>query len=305
MAAKDAGRSPKQVWWIAAVAVPIVVAIIAIVPDVIPGNGDGGGTETFIVAGSQFNDEVTFNDFSVVVNQAQEAGLELSEADLANLQQALNLARSRQFAAAIPLLESLEDVAPVPAILNNLGAAHLATGNREAALGYFRATVARIPNERVAQRNLSLMDGPTQAIEGATVVNFSSQLGPNSWAASNIMDGRPERGWKSGDEKFPQTFVIEMPGAFLVSQLSFDNASAGEADTAVRSIELSVSQDAPDLGYRTVQTFTLRMGEIAQGFKLDSPVPARWLKLRVLSNHGNPDYTELMEVRITGKPVSR
>ena len=66
---------PKKWWWLVGVAVPITVAVIAIVPDLIR---PGGGGETFSVIGTQFNDEVYFNTVSVILEQAEEAGQTLS-----------------------------------------------------------------------------------------------------------------------------------------------------------------------------------------------------------------------------------
>ena len=143
----------KKWWWLAAVAVPIAVAVIAIVPDMFSSDTVGGG-DTFRVTGTRFDDEVTFNAFNVVVDQAGQAGIELSDGELETLRQALNLAQAGQFEAAIPLLESLEEIASLPTVLNNLGAAHLAIGDGEAARRYLEATVARDPRERSAQMNL-------------------------------------------------------------------------------------------------------------------------------------------------------
>ncbi len=157
MAEDSSMDTPKKWWWLVAVAVPIAVAVIAIVPDMLS-TGAGGGGDTFRVIGTQFNDEVTFNAFNVVVDQVDQAGIELSDGELETLRQALKLAQSRQFDVAIPLLESLKEVAPVPAILNNLGAAYLANGDREAARRYFQATVARDPKEQAAQINLGALD---------------------------------------------------------------------------------------------------------------------------------------------------
>ena len=157
MAGDSPTDTPKKWWWLVAVAVPVAVAVIAIVPDMLP-SGVGGGGDTFRVIGSQFNDEVTFNTFSVVVDQADQAGIKLSDGELETLRQALSLAQSRQFDAAIPLLESLEDVAAVPAVLNNLGAAYRATGDHEAARRYFQKALARDPTAQAAQINLGALD---------------------------------------------------------------------------------------------------------------------------------------------------
>ena len=99
--------------------------------------------------------------------------------------------------------------------------------------------------------------------------------------------------------------MIELPSEFLVSQFSFDNLPSGEADRSAKSVEVSVSLEAPDLGYRPISIFALEMGEIAHGFELESPVRVRWIKLRILAPHGTPSYTELMEVRVIGIPVQR
>ena len=177
--------TPKKWWWLVAVAVPIAVAIIAIVPDMFR-TGVGGGGDTFRVVGTQFNDEVTFNAFNVVVDQADQAGIELSNGELETLRQALNLAQARQFDAAIPLLKSLEESAPVPAILSNLGAAYLATGDRETARSYLQATVARDPKEQAAQINLGALDelapqeepvsSPTAKLVTSTIPDVSVEL---------------------------------------------------------------------------------------------------------------------------------
>ncbi len=178
MVGDDSIATPKKWWWLVAVAVPIAVAVIAIVPNML-GTGAGGGGDTFRVIGTQFNDEVTFNAFNVIVDQANQAGIELSDGELETLRQALNLAQARQFDAAIPLLESLEELAPVPAILSNLGAAYLATGDREAARSYLQATVARDPKERAAQINLGALDELTlqeESVSSPTAKHVTSNI---------------------------------------------------------------------------------------------------------------------------------
>ncbi len=70
--------TPKKWWWLVVVAVLIAVAVIAIVSDMLS-TGSGRGGDTFRVIGTQFNDEITFNAFHVVVDQADQAGIELSD----------------------------------------------------------------------------------------------------------------------------------------------------------------------------------------------------------------------------------
>ncbi len=295
---------PKKWWWLVGVAVPIVAAAIAIVPDLIR-NGDTGGGDTFTVIGTQSNTKVTFNNVSVIVEQAKQTGEELPQSVVETLRQALKLAQSRKFDQAIPLLESVEDEALVPALLNNLGAVYLATGNQEKAKQYFEQALAYNPEEETPLINLKQI--PPGPVVGARLVNFSSQYSDDDcyryqgFCAEYILDGKPNKGWVSADGKFPQTFVVELPREFLISSFSFDNAARGEEDRAAKDVEIYVSLEAAHLGYQEIDTFTLKKGEIAQGFKLASSVRARWIKLNILSNYGNANYTELMEFRIIGR----
>ena len=177
----------KKWWWLVGVAVPIAVAVIAIVPDLLQKRASGEA-DTFRVIGTQFNGEVTFNSVSIVLEQARRAGQELPDSVVETLRQAVHLAQARQFDAAIPLLESVADAAPVPALLNNVGAAYLATGDRERAEEYFEQALARSPEERSAQFNLSQLTrsrtelssgklrSPSPATSTSTLMRSSSQI---------------------------------------------------------------------------------------------------------------------------------
>ncbi len=161
--------------------------MIAIVPDLLQKRASGEA-DTFRVIGTQFNGEVTFNGVSIVLEQARRAGQELPDSVVETLRQAVHLAQARQFDAAIPLLESVADAAPVPALLNNVGAAYLATGDRERAEEYFEQALARSPEERSAHINLSQLTrsrtelssgrlrSPSPATSTSTLMRSSSQI---------------------------------------------------------------------------------------------------------------------------------
>ncbi len=158
-------RVPKTWWWVVAIAVPLLVAIIAIVPDLL--FQDRGGGDTFYVAGTQFNGDVAFNSVAVVTGQVRQmSGEEMPGTVLEVLRKALKFVESREFDKAIPLLESVADAAPVPALFNNLGAAYLATGSREKARSYFEKALTVSPGkETTARFNLNQILGPTQPSE--------------------------------------------------------------------------------------------------------------------------------------------
>ena len=179
----------KKWWWLAGVAVPIAVAVVAIVPDLLQERA-GGEADTFRVIGTQFNDEVTFNSVTIVVEQARRAGRELPDSVVETLREALNLAQAGQFDAAIPLLESVADAAPVPALLNNLGAAYLATGDRERAEEYFDQALARSPEEPSADISLSeLTRGGTDLNICCDIVTNPELLGVSGRVVVDALEG--------------------------------------------------------------------------------------------------------------------
>ncbi len=136
---------PKKHWWIAGIAVPIIAASITITPNLLREKG------TIYVAGNQFTGNVAFNNITIVNEQARQMlGKELPDNVLETLREALNLVQSREFDKAIPLLQSTATAAPVPSVFNNLGAAYLATGNKEKAKEYLE----KAPDEKSANFKL-------------------------------------------------------------------------------------------------------------------------------------------------------
>ena len=139
---------PKKWWWVVAVVVPLAAASIKIIP-LIWDRAHGGDTIYVDVVGNQFNGQVAFNSVTVVAEQAQQkSGEELPESVLELLRQATDFIQSREFERAIPLLQSAEEAAPVPAVYNNLGAAYLASGYRETARRYFEKALTGSPEEK-------------------------------------------------------------------------------------------------------------------------------------------------------------
>ena len=61
---------PKKYWWSVAIVVPVVIAVIGIVPQFLPKGGSGSKTDSFHinVVGTQFNGEVAFNNVTVVAD---------------------------------------------------------------------------------------------------------------------------------------------------------------------------------------------------------------------------------------------
>lgn len=106
---------PKKYWWIVLIVVPILIALIPILTD--NGNGDSG---------------IIFNNIDVVIEQAEQSISEESINELKTLlQKAMNLVESTQYAEALPLFESAAEIAPVPALKENIKNAKLALTQSE------------------------------------------------------------------------------------------------------------------------------------------------------------------------------
>ncbi len=164
----------KKQWWIVGVAVPISVAIIAIVPSLFAGGGAGGDVnqigETLYInsgPGNQFHD-VAFNSFNLILGEASSAGIEVSQDAKESLRQAMRLVEQQEFRKAIPLFESVYELVPTAALLGNIGAAKLAAGDREEGRRDIARASARSPRVVATRHNLDLLTGPTRpsSIEG-------------------------------------------------------------------------------------------------------------------------------------------
>ena len=286
---------PKKYWWVILVAVPLALALIQYAPW-------GTGSSTGGISDNQFNGPAIIGDVSVVISEATSAGTTLDEGLIKLIKDAAGLATSGQHAAAAAKIEQVRsasrEVAALPSLINGLGAEHLAAGNTEQARKAFEDVIARDPSNRVAWEGLRRL--PANPIKGIKVANFSSEY-PGFYAAA-LVDDNPNSGWSSANGNLPQSFVFELPVESDVSELSFNNMSRNAPNQASKDVDVSFSSESATSGFEVVTKATLAQGEIGQGVRLKSPARARWIKLRILSNYGHPDYTQLGDVLIVGKP---
>lgn len=87
------------------------------------------------------------------------------------------------------------------------------------------------------------------------VVSFTGQENEGDRAAANILDGRADIGWRARSRP-PHTLIVELPGEYLISRLSFDNGEGSFAGTSAREIRVEASVEDLDLGYEEFGTFT-------------------------------------------------
>ncbi len=143
----NAGPTPvdyaKKYWWAGAIAVPIVVALIALIPSVM--NQEASGA-TYI-ANTQLGGDMYF------VTNVSLADPELED----QLEQAVRLVKQGDFAQSVPLFEELAGKTQSGALYNNLGVAQAAIGNLQAARQAYEKAMALNPNDAGVALNLGFI----------------------------------------------------------------------------------------------------------------------------------------------------
>ncbi len=221
---------PKKYWWVIGVAVPVIVAAIGIIPSLI--QKDGGGDTFYVDAvGTQFNGKVAFNNVTIVAEQAREQlGEELSEEVTEMLRKALKLAQKKNFNEAIPAFESVAKLAPVSAVFNNLGAAYLATGDKEKAMGAFDKALSNASNQKTVHFNLKQTDPvitTNKPVAGEVQAKISAEVEPNNEILNpNIISLATWIDAEKADKEDTDYFRFTSPPVYRdIIQVSIENIS--------------------------------------------------------------------------------
>lgn len=298
--------SPKWLWPGGAVAIILLVTIGALI-QYQPWKAVSGASGAVDISGNQFLGSAIVGNVSVVVNEAARAGTALDPALVELLKDAAGLSKAGEHDAAVAKIEEIRatsrEVAALPSLLNNLGVEYLSAGKADQARKAFKDVLEKDPANRTAWAGLGEL--PDDRLKPLSVINFSSQWSSGSAAAANIVDGDPAYGWMSLDGNFPQSFILELPVECTLSELSFNNVPRGDANRAAKDIEISVSAQSETTGFEIAAKAVLAKGEIGQGVAVRPAKRGRWVKIRILSNHGNPDGTELGDVELIGRPLVR
>ena len=145
-------------------------------------------------------------------------------------------------------------------------------------------------------------DPAAAPITGIKVVNFSSEYYIGGGAG--IVGNQADHVWAAKDGNLPQSFVLELPTEAVISYLVINNQAFGDPKGASKDIEISVSPLGAAFGFGPPVKAVLERGEIGQAIMLQPPLKGRWVKLRILSNHGRMDSTTLGIVQVIGRPVT-
>ncbi len=156
---------PRKYWWVGAVVVPIVLAVIGIVPSFVGGGGSGGESDTFDLEGAHFAGDVTMVGSQVILNQVADAATR-AEVE-ASVERAVTLARTGFAEDAIALFEQIASATSSSAAYNNLGALLAASGRTEEAEAAFKEAIARDPKSAAVSTNLARLQASTGYLDEA------------------------------------------------------------------------------------------------------------------------------------------
>ncbi|MEO7134223.1 MAG: hypothetical protein ABI024_08380 [Vicinamibacterales bacterium] len=145
-------KVPRKYWWVVAVAVPVAVAMIAILPSLLKRSvASGEGTSATITGDNNTVsfDYSTHNTFVTSVNVIAreyelQTGRPLSDDLRQQIEAAVTAAAQSNHTESIRLLEQVAQAVPVPAIYNNLGVEYAKTKNPEASRRAFELSKAKI-----------------------------------------------------------------------------------------------------------------------------------------------------------------
>lgn len=145
----------------------------------------------------------------------------------------------------------------------------------------------------------------TAFANGALVEHASSEYG-DAWQARWLTDENPQTGWATAKgASGPFSIVISLPESSEIHALEFDTAATESPERAAKTVDVLVSATSASAGFMPLTSVVLKSGLDRQRFNLAKPGTGRWIKLVVNSNHGDPDYSEIMELRALGKQLTQ
>jgi outer membrane protein OmpA-like peptidoglycan-associated protein len=139
---------------------------------------------------------------------------------------------------------------------------------------------------------------------GALIVQAPpSYSDSGNWSPDALLDELPNTGWatKAGDLT-PKVFVFELADRSQITSLAFDTAQVENRGRGAKALKVEIS-DSEDGGFTPIATPSLAPVMDHQKFALKTPAAGRYLRLTVLSNWGDSQYMEIMDVYAYGKPL--
>jgi len=140
--------------------------------------------------------------------------------------------------------------------------------------------------------------------DGAMVVEKSPEYN-EKWGNVWMLDGNPKTGWCCPQGSISNNIiVIELAEQSMVEDVAFDTAYADGAGRGAKDIVIELSDEGAKQGFVEIARVTLADREDNQRFPVTADKSGKWLRLTVLNNHGDSQYTELMEFRAFGRQLT-
>ena len=141
--------------------------------------------------------------------------------------------------------------------------------------------------------NIALLDA------GAVVESVTSEHGV-AYAAPFVLDGVASTAWSSRNLQLPQDIVISFfnrQSALISAVVANPGPKDSYVDQFAKDVEVWVSTTGPADGFTKVGEISLRKESADQTLSL-APVEARFVKLRILSNHGDKRYVQCSDFKV-------
>jgi outer membrane protein OmpA-like peptidoglycan-associated protein len=136
--------------------------------------------------------------------------------------------------------------------------------------------------------------------EGALVAVEPESYG--GWGPAHLLDDAAGSGWAGVEGATGgQIFVFELAETAILERFEFDQTCLDGDRRGARRVRIAVSIAAKDSGFTTVVEATLAERLDGQRFAPKAEVPARFVRLEVVDNHGDPEWVELCALRGYGE----
>jgi len=140
---------------------------------------------------------------------------------------------------------------------------------------------------------------------GALLVEKSPEYS-SAWGNIWIMDENPKTGWCCPSSKISNNvLVIELAEKSVFDRLEFDTGYADAKGRGAKDILVELSDDGPTEGFTEIASVSLVDREDNQSFPVTVDKSGKWVRLTIKNNHGDSEYTELMDFRAFGKQLTK
>ena len=124
----------------------------------------------------------------------------------------------------------------------------------------------------------------------------------SGWGPVNILDDAPDSAWASEEGNVANNvFVFEMVAPGTIDAFEFDCTGLDGKGRGAKGVTVEISSTSRDAGFERVLEASLVEGKAGQRFPVGKKIGGTWVRLVIVSNHGDPKYTELGGIRGFGR----